>query len=77
MSLIETMRNSSPSTQHQEALNSVMGLQQTLENLNPTAEIEQSILEIKKILAMSGELIAQELVESTQGSLENSEKIVR
>lgn len=70
MSLIETMRRSEPSAQHQEALSSVMQLQQTLEKLNPTAEIQQAILEIKKLLAISGELIAKEVVSSTEALLE-------
>lgn len=70
MSLIETMRNSKPSQQHQEAISSVILLQQTLEKLNPTAEIQQAILEIKKLLAISGELIAKEVVSSTEALLE-------
>lgn len=70
MSLIETMRNSGPSQQHQQAIGSVILLQQTLEKLNPTAEIQQAILEIKKLLAISGELIAKEVVSSTEALLE-------
>ena len=70
MSLIETMRNSKPSQQHQEAISSVILLQQTVEKLNPTAEIQQAILEIKKLLAISGELIAKEVVSSTEALLE-------
>ena len=70
MYLIETMRNSKPSQQHQEAISSVILLQQTLEKLNPTAEIQQAILEIKKLLAISGELIAKEVVSSTEALLE-------
>ena len=70
MSLIETMRNSKPSQQHQEAISSVILLQQTLEKLNPTAEIQQAILEIQKLLAISGELIAKEVVSSTEALLE-------
>jgi DNA primase len=47
MSLIETMRNSSPSPQHQQGLDSVMLLQKLLTEFNPALQVEQSMLAVE------------------------------
>src|SRR5471032_2030886 len=66
MSLIETMRNSAPLPQHQQALGSVIELQKLLTEFNPAFQVEQSILQVQTQIAEMTQRLEAQVTESTQ-----------